>query len=114
MLDGMMNCLIVIVGVQWIRFRHRLPRRPRKKKKLPLFDRLQSLLVEVDDESGSEDDDDDIVNLPSYSEDGLSSPNKIKSSPPTTSQDDDGSRVDVSALTLDQRTFIQLSCSGIS
>jgi len=75
----------------------------------PLFDRLQSLLVEVDDGSGSEDDDDDIANLPSYSEE-RSSPNKIKSS--MTSQDDDGSRVDVSALTLDQRTFIQLRAAG--
>ena len=85
-----------------------------EEEEAPLFDRLQSLLVEVDDGSGSEDDDDDdIANLPSYSEDGLSSPNKIKSSPSTTSQDDDGdSRVDVSALTLDQRTFIQLRAAG--
>ena len=84
-----------------------------EEEEAPLFDRLQSLLVEVDDGSGSEDDDgdDDIANLPSYSEE-RSSPNKIKSSPPTTSQDDDGSRVDVSALTLDQRTFIQLRAAG--
>lgn len=90
----------------------------------PLFDRLQSLLVEVDDDdenyqdkdSEDEEDDDLLSSLPSFSpEEFIFGPNK-NSSPNKTLDDDDtpdDAMLDVSALTLDQRTFIQLRAAGL-
>lgn len=86
-----------------------------KEQPSPLFDRLQSLLVEVDDGSDDEDDDDLISNLPPFSpEEFVNGPRTDATS--TARQDDDkhnDSTLDVSALTLDQRTFIQLRAAGL-
>ena len=95
----------------------------------PLFDRLQSLLVEENDddddesnEEGEDDDDDDnlLSNLPPYSpEEFIFGPSNMdgKSSSQKLSLDDDSvpdeGMLDVSALSLDQRTFIQLRAAGL-
>ena len=84
----------------------------------PLFDRLQSLLVEVDEGSDSDcnDDDDDhlIANLPSFSpEEFIHGPSDGTNKSSQLNQHDDDAKVDVSALTLDQRTYIQLRAAGL-
>jgi len=87
------------------------------KESSPLFDRLQSLLVEVDEGSdGEEEDDDDdylISSLPDFSpEEFIHGPNNNSQAlAPITTPDDtapDDAMLDVSALKLDQRTYIQL------
>jgi len=74
----------------------------------PLFDRLQSLLVEVDGSDDEEDDDDDdvIASLPQFSSDQFING-------PAGDNDSDKNMIDVSALTLDQRTYIQLRAAGL-
>ena len=76
----------------------------------PLFDRLQSLLVEVD---GSDDDDDDdnddlIASLPPFSS------GEFIHGPSGNNDVDENDLIDVSALNLDQRTFIQLCAVGLA
>jgi len=74
----------------------------------PLFDRLQSLLVEVDDSyDESENDNDFLLNLPSYS------PQQFVHGPKENLNSDNNAVLDVSALTLDQRTFIQLRAARL-
>lgn len=84
----------------------------------PLFDRLQSLLVEVDgsdDEDENDDDDDLIASLPPFST------NEFIHGPSSSSggggsndvAHDNKEIIDVSALSLDQRTFIQLRAAGL-
>ena len=74
----------------------------------PLFDRLQSLLVEVD---GSDDDDEDddldlISSLPQFTPDQfIYGPNNFAAG--------EKEMIDVSALTLDQRTYIKLRAAGL-
>jgi hypothetical protein len=106
----------------------------------PIYERLQSLLVEEDDWSKSsdildrdggvsdEDDDDDdddnlLASLPSYSpEDFIHGPKRYadielkednSSSTNDSSFTKDKSTLDLSALTLDQRTYIQLCAAGL-
>mmetsp|Transcript_38968 Transcript_38968/g.81911 ORF Transcript_38968/g.81911 Transcript_38968/m.81911 type:complete len:1191 (-) Transcript_38968:84-3656(-) len=92
---------------------------PSKKEESPLFDRLQSLLVEADDESDEDDDDDDdylISSLPEFSPDefihGPQNNNNQKSLV-SDGAESDSDMLDVSALTLDQRTYIQLRAAGL-
>ena len=93
----------------------------KKTEPSPLFDRLQSLLVEVDEGSDSDDDDDDdhlIANLPSFSpEEFIHGPsdgtNKSSNFQLNQNDDNNAKKVDVSALTLDQRTYIQLRAAGL-
>lgn len=76
----------------------------------PLFDRLQSLLVEVDgsDEEDDDDDDDDVIaSLPQFSSD------QFINGPAGDNHKGDMKLIDVSALTLDQRTYIQLRAAGL-
>ena len=106
----------------------------------PIYERLQSLLVEEDDWSKSsdildrdggvsdEDDDDDdddnlLASLPSYSpEDFIHGPKRYadielkednSSSTNDSSFTKDKSTLDLSALTLDQRTYIQLCAADL-
>ncbi len=106
----------------------------------PIYERLQSLLVEEDDWSKSsdivdsdggvsdEDDDDDdddnlLASLPSYSpEDFIHGPKiyddiELKEENSSSTNDSsftkDKSTLDLSALTLDQRTYIQLCAAGL-
>lgn len=76
-----------------------------------LFDRLQSLLVYVDgsDEGDNDDDDDDelLSSLPDFT------PEQFTYGPASTTTSDKDAMLDVSALTLDQRTFIQLRAAGL-
>jgi len=73
----------------------------------PLFDRLQSLLVEVDGSDDEEDDDDDVIaSLPQFSSDQFING-------PAGDNASDKNMIDVSALTLDQRTYIQLRAAGL-
>ena len=83
----------------------------------PLYERLQSLLVEEDsgDDNEETDDDDDydiLTKLSSYSPEeftkgliGLGNIDEIKNG--------DIATLDLSALTLDQRTYIQLCSAGL-
>lgn len=74
----------------------------------PLFDRLQSLLVEVDGSDDEDDDDDDgIASLPQFSSD------QFINGPAGDNHKGDMKLIDVSALTLDQRTYIQLRAAGL-
>ncbi|KAL9185519.1 hypothetical protein ACHAXT_003296 [Thalassiosira profunda] len=79
----------------------------------PLFDRLQSLLVEVDGESEDGEEDEDLISsLPPYSpEEFIHGP---KSDKANEHSDEDGATLDVSALSLDQRTYIQLRTIGLA
>jgi hypothetical protein len=104
------------------------------KESSPLFDHLQSLLVEVEDHDGvnndNDDEDDDylIANLPPYSpEEFVFGPNRgnasyveesviISTSDTDTDDYDDGNNsamFDQSNLTLDQRTYIQLRAARL-
>ena len=75
----------------------------------PLFDRLQSLLVEVDDGDDEKDDDNDLISsLPEFSSDQF-----INGPAGDDNNGDDKEMIDVSALTLDQRTYIQLRAVGL-
>lgn len=80
----------------------------------PLFDRLQSLLIEVDggsDESEDDDEDDLISSLPPYSpEEFAHGPNHVKTK---SSAERKEGMIDVSHLSLDQRTYIQLRVAGL-
>eukprot|EP00804_Cyclotella_cryptica_P023683 CCRYP_019317-RA/>CCRYP_019317-RA protein AED:0.10 eAED:0.10 QI:2043/1/1/1/1/1/2/414/620 len=81
-------------------------------ERLPLFDCLQSLLVEVDgsddDDDGSCNDDELLSDVPPFTEEQLISvPEGIETSP------DETMMLDVSALSLDQRTYIQLRVAGL-
>ena len=82
----------------------------------PLFDRLQSLLVEVDEGS---DEDDDFSNLPDFSpQEFIHGPNKRHDNTLPIGTNVNGSTtndamIDVSGLTLDQRTYIQLRMAGL-
>ena len=76
----------------------------------PLFDRLQSLLVEIDGSSDDEEDDDDddvIASLPEFS------PDQFINGPAGGNNESNNGMIDVSALTLDQRTYIQLCAVGL-
>jgi hypothetical protein len=75
----------------------------------PLFDRLQSLLVEVDGSDDEHDEDDDglIASLPQFSS------SQFINGPAGDDSDDNKDMIDVSALTLDQRTYIQLHAVGL-
>jgi hypothetical protein len=75
----------------------------------PLFESLQSLLVEVDGSDDDSDDDDELIaNLPPFSvEQLIHGPDCIESS------SDDEALLDVSKLLLEQRTFIQLRAAGL-
>ncbi|KAL7466061.1 hypothetical protein ACHAXS_006353 [Conticribra weissflogii] len=74
----------------------------------PLFDRLQSLLVEVDNSGDESDSDDDfLLNFSSYS------PEQFIHGPKEDPTSDENAVLDVSALTLDQRTFIQLRAARL-
>jgi hypothetical protein len=75
----------------------------------PLFESLQSLLVEVDGSDDDSDDDDELIaNLPPFSvEQLIHGPDCIESS------SDDEALLDVSKLSLEQRTFIQLRAAGL-
>jgi len=82
----------------------------------PLFDRLQSLLVEVDEGESDDDDEDEdylISNLPEFSpEEFIHGPKKNNSSLDCADYPDDA-MIDVSALTIDQRTYVQLRAVGL-
>ena len=76
----------------------------------PLFDRLQSLLVEIDGSDDDEDDDEDddiIASLPHFS------PYQFINGPASGNNESENGMIDVSALTLDQRTYIQLCAVGL-
>ncbi|KAL3772833.1 hypothetical protein ACHAW5_009510 [Stephanodiscus triporus] len=97
----------------------------------PIYERLQSLLVEEDDWSTSsdiderdgvvsdEDDNDDnnlLATLPRYSpEDFVHGPKKHRDVEieEEDSFADDNATLDISSLTLDQRTYIQLCAAGL-
>lgn len=104
------------------------------KESSPLFDHLQSLLVEVEDDEGvnndKDDEDDDylIANLPPYSpEEFIFGPKRgnasyaaesvvIGTSDTDTDNGDDGNdsaMFDQSTLTLDQRIYIQMRAAGL-
>lgn len=74
----------------------------------PLFDCLQSLLVEVDDSDDEFADDELLADLPPYTMDQLLHG-------PDTETPDEGEEVmlDVSELSLDQRTYLQLRAVGL-
>ena len=78
---------------------------PNEIEQSPLFDCLQSLLVEVDgsDEFG---DDELLANLPPYTKD------QILNGPDYTESSND-EVLDVSQLSLDQRTYLQLRAAGL-
>jgi hypothetical protein len=83
----------------------------------PLFDRLQSLLVEVDgsdDEDENDDDDDLIASLPPFStNEFIHGPSSSSGGGGNDVAHDNKEMIDVSALSLDQRTFIQLRAAGL-
>ena len=83
----------------------------------PLFDRLQSLLVEVDgsdDEDENDDDDDLIASLPPFStNEFIYGPSSSSGGGGNDDAHDNKEMIDVSALSLDQRTFIQLRAAGL-
>jgi hypothetical protein len=83
----------------------------------PLFDRLQSLLVEVDgsdDEDENDDDDDLIASLPPFStNEFIHGPSSSSGRDGNDVAHDNKEMIDVSALSLDQRTFIQLRAAGL-
>lgn len=78
---------------------------PNQIEQSPLFDRLQSLLVEVDgsDEFG---DDELLANLPPYTKDQM-----LHGPYYTESSNDEV--LDVSQLSLDQRAYLQLRAAGL-
>ena len=86
-----------------------------KEEPSPLFDRLQSLLIEVDggsDESDYEDDDAIIASLPPFSpKEFAHGPNHDKNKSSADSRKE--GMIDVSHLSLDQRTYIQLRIAGL-
>ena len=85
-----------------------------KDEPSPLFDRLQSLLIEVDggsDESEDDDENDLIASLPPYSpEEFAHGPNHVKTK---SSAERKEGMIDVSHLSLEQRTYIQLRVAGL-
>jgi hypothetical protein len=74
----------------------------------PLFDSLQSLLVEVEGSDDEYDEEELLADLPSFTtEQLLHGPNHDGSS------EDEDCLLDVSKLTLDQRTYLQLRAVGL-
>jgi hypothetical protein len=85
--------------------------KPSAMEQSPLFDCLQSLLVEVDgsgDEDSSCNDDDLFSNIPPFTMEQL-----INGPDSTGSSSDETLMLDVSELSLEQRTYIQLRAAGL-
>ena len=77
-------------------------------EKAPLFDCMQSLLVEVNDDDEHYDDDELFADLPSFSM------HQLLHGPDSTDTDSDEDDVlDVSRLSLDQRVYLQLRAAGL-